>query len=180
MSNMNISIRKALESDIDTILPIEENAFGTHHWSKQSFISEFSNNYSTYLVAEMPEKKIAGYGGYWRVIDEGHITTLAVSLNYRRRHIADILLYFLIQDAYKFSVKWLTLEVRASNIPAINLYKKFKFEQLGIRKKYYQDNNEDAIMFWTKNINDPSFKKNLNNIFINISQNNLNADILQY
>ena len=153
---MNYKFRKADLKDIDNILDIEKNAYGKHHWSKDVFTKEFTNPYSTYFVCEhkLDTSKVVGYIGYWQIQDEGHITTLAISPLYKRKHIADKLLYLLITHAKGKAIKWLTLEVRVSNLPAINLYKKYNFKQLGIRKKYYQDNNEDALILWTENLND--------------------------
>lgn len=155
INDLNIDIRNAVHADIDQIMLIEPEAFGKHHWSKQSFINEFASNYSHYFVAELnhTQKQIIGYIGYWIIQDEGHITTLAVSSMYKRKHLADILLYTLIRDTIKNSINWLTLEVRATNVAAVNLYKKYGFKQLGIRKYYYQDNNEDALILWTDKIN---------------------------
>ena len=167
---MDTVIRNAHVDDIDCILAIDREAFGKNHWSYTSFFNEFSNTYGTYLVAEYKTSSstIVGYIGYWKVRDEGHITTLAVDYKYRKNHIADILLYSLINSSYKNQIKWLTLEVRVSNLPAINLYNKFMFKQIGVRKKYYQDNNEDALILWTENINSYEFKKNLNEIYTGI------------
>lgn len=182
LKDIYVNIRPANINDIDRIMEIEPEAFGKHHWSKQSFTNEFSGNYSRYFIAETEEepKNLIGYIGYWMIQDEGHITTLAVSPFYKRNHIADILLYTLINDSYQFNIKWLTLEVRSSNIPAINLYKKYRFKQLGIRKNYYQDNNEDALILWTENINNEDY---LNEIEKNISLflgKELDADKYQY
>ena len=77
---------------------------------------------------------------------------MVVCQKHRKKHIADILLYNLLNSALKEGVKWLTLEVRISNSSAIGLYLKYKFKQLGIRKGYYQDNNEDALILWTDDI----------------------------
>ena len=161
MSNHNKYIfRKAILKDIDDILNIEKIAYGKHHWSKDVFTKEFKNQYSTYFVCEYntDKPKVIGYIGYWQIEDEGHITTLAISNSYKRKHVADKLLYILMNDARSKDIKWLTLEVRLSNLPAINLYKKYNFKQLGIRKKYYQDNNEDALILWTENLNDDKYR----------------------
>ena len=166
MNDLNIYIRSAHINDIDKIMLIEPLAFGKFHWSKETFNKQISNEHSKFFVCGSNdpisnENKIIGYIGYWLVIDEGHITTVAVSPFYRRRHVADILLYSLINHAIKHQIKWLTLEVRVSNKSAINLYKKYRFKQLGIRKKYYQDTNEDALILWTENILTPEFQSTL-------------------
>ncbi len=165
-------IRKAVLEDLYKMLEIEKEAFGKHHWSYQAFESELNNQYSTYFVCSdiLDEKGVIGYVGYWKVLDEGHITTIAVDSSYRRRHIADILLYKIIQDAIKKNILWLTLEVRNSNLAAINLYKKFKFSQLGIRKGYYQDNNEDALILWTNKISSNEYRSYISEVLSEIVQ----------
>ena len=147
----NLSIRPAKTANIKEIVEIDKIAFGKNYWNYNVFTNEFNNQYSKYFIAtNIDDNIIKGYIGYWKVFNEGHITTLAVLPFYRRNHIADKLLYSLIVNSIKNNIKWLTLEVRISNLPAIYLYEKFKFKQLGIRKKYYQDNNEDALLLWSQ------------------------------
>ncbi len=161
-------IRKAITKDINNLLHIDLASFGNHHWSYNAFLSEFTSDYSNYLVCvdSLNESTIIGYIGYWKILDEGHITTLAINPNHRRNHFADILLYKLIYSAIKKKIRWLTLEVRVSNIAAQNLYYKFQFKNLGIRKKYYQDNNEDALILWTNNISSPRYIEHINSLIV--------------
>lgn len=175
----NLEIRKSKILDIDDILVIEPLCFGRHHWSANAFTNEFNSKYSTYKSA-LVNNKVIGYIGSWIIGDEGHITTLAVHPNYRKKHIADILLYSLFIELKSQNVKWLTLEVRVSNIPAINLYNKFRFKQLGIRKKYYQDNNEDGLILWTENIQTKENDLLLEDILCQIKNKVSNTDKLQY
>ena len=164
-------IRKAIINDVNTLVKIERESYGKHHWSEQTFINELNNSCSNYFVfLHKRFNKIIGYVGYWKLKNEGHITTLAVAEDFRGLGIADILLYFLINHAIKNSVTSLTLEVRVSNVPAIALYKKHGFNEFGIRKKYYQDNNEDALILWIFNIG----------INYRLKGNEPHADILQY
>ena len=180
INKFQYEIRLSKKEDIEQLYSIETTAYGKSHWSKDSFLNELNSNYSKIFVAEIPNiNKIIGYAGYWLIGFEGHITTIAIDANFRRRHVADILLYNIIKDAIANNIKWLTLEVRASNIPALCLYNKFKFNQLGIRKKYYQDNNEDAIILWTDDISDKSYQILIDSIYSNI-QNDSDADIFQY
>ncbi|OGI20565.1 MAG: ribosomal-protein-alanine N-acetyltransferase [Candidatus Melainabacteria bacterium RIFCSPHIGHO2_02_FULL_34_12] len=175
---MNILIRKMKLEDIDSIINIERSISSINHWSKETYINEIENKYSRYFIYELDiSHEIIGYIGYWIINDEGHIITLAVSPFYRNKGVADKLLYTLIKDAISKSVKWLTLEVRISNAPAINLYNKYKFKQLGIRKKYYQDNGEDALILWSENLQD-DFYMNMKNPFLSIIIENTTADKL--
>jgi ribosomal-protein-alanine N-acetyltransferase len=153
-----ISIVEMTAEDIDSVVQIEADAYGEHHWSKSSFYDEMSNNLAKYYLAKTPDNEIVGYAGTWHIIDEGHITTIAVKNKYRRMHIGESLIVKILEDCYKEGIKYLTLEVRVSNLPAIGLYSKYGFNSLGTRKGYYQDNNEDALIMWTENIFYDKFK----------------------
>ncbi len=168
MSVVNLSkiiINRMTRDDVESVVEIEEEAYGRHHWTKSSFYDEMSNNLAKYYTAKTPDGKLVGYAGTWHILEEGHITTIAVKNDYLRNHIGEALIYQIIEDCYKDGVKYLTLEVRVSNIPAIKLYEKYGFQSLGTRKGYYQDNNEDALIMWTENIFYDKFKvKYLENI----------------
>ena len=92
--------------------------------------------------------KVVGYVGMWVILDEGHITNLAVDPAYRRKGIGRALLEHLITEGKKRGVRFLTLEVRSSNLVAQQLYRKLGFYEAGVRPGYYQDNQEDAIIMW--------------------------------
>ena len=153
-----ITIDYMKKEDIESVVRIEEEAYGKHHWAKSSFYDEMSNNLAKYYTAKLFNGEIVGYAGTWHIIDEGHITTIAVRNDYLRNHIGEAIIQKIIDDCYKNKIKYLTLEVRASNIPAIKLYEKYGFQSLGTRKGYYQDNDEDALIMWTENIFYDKFK----------------------
>lgn len=158
-------IRLMKEKDINDIMKIEEVSFGTHHWTKESFRSEIRNKTGNYYVLIDDETdELLGYCGYWLIMDESHVTTIAVHPDYRRKHLGELLLQHLIESSVKRQAKWLTLEVRASNIGAQNLYYKYQFSSLGLRRKYYQDNNEDALIMWTNDIHSKEFQNNYNTL----------------
>ena len=100
-----------------------------------------------------------GYLGAWLIFEEAHVTTIAVKEEYQKQGIANILMMTLIDECYKNMVKYITLEVRVSNVPALGLYAKWGFKDIGVRKGYYQDNNEDALIMFTENIFHEKFKK---------------------
>ena len=154
----DISIMPMTSDDVEAVVKIEEEAYGKHHWAKSSFYDEMSNNLAKYYVAKLPSGELVGYAGTWHIIDEGHITTIAVKKEFLRNHIGEAIIQKIIDDCYKNNIKYLTLEVRVSNIPAIKLYEKYGFQSLGTRKGYYQDNNEDALIMWTENIFYDKFK----------------------
>jgi len=163
-----ITISQMSKDDVEAVVQIEAEAYGKHHWAKSSFYDEMSNNLAKYYVAKLPDGELVGYAGTWHIIDEGHITTIAVKKEYLRNHIGEAIIQKIIDDCYKNNIKYLTLEVRVSNIPAIKLYEKYGFQSLGTRKGYYQDNNEDALIMWTENIFYEKFKaiyeKNLSDL----------------
>lgn len=155
---MKLKIQPMQKSDVDEVLKIEEMAYGDHHWSKDSFYGELSNDLAHYYCAFDSENNLVGYAGAWRIVDEAHITTIAVKPELRRKKIGEMLLVRILEDCYKNEIKYVTLEVRVSNTAAIKLYEKYGFKSLGTRKGYYQNNNEDALIMWTENIFWDKFK----------------------
>lgn len=153
-----VYVRKMTPDDIDGVMAIEASAYGDHHWSKDSFLSEVTNELAHYYVLYAQDGTLAGYAGCWHILEEAHITTVAVHPDYRKRKFGQVLLSQIINNCYRDKIKYITLEVRVSNTPAINLYTKYGFSSFGTRKKYYQDNNEDALIMWTKNIFFDEFK----------------------
>lgn len=134
--------------DIDSVLKISELSF-PHPWSRRSFEQELENNFATYLVAKL-DNQVIGYGGMWIIIDEGHITNIAVHPDYRNLGVGDKILYEMISKCNEKKVVAMTLEVRVSNSVAQKLYSKYGFVEEGIRKNYYEDNGEDALLMWKR------------------------------
>ena len=155
---MNITIRRMQASDVDNVITIEEKAYGEHHWSKESFLNELSNELARYNCAFDEDGNLVGYSGCWQILEEVHITNIAVSPDFRRKKVGEKLLKRIVDECYENMAKYITLEVRVSNTPAINLYEKYGFKSLGVRKGYYQNNNEDALIMWTENIFYDKFK----------------------
>jgi len=104
---------------------------------------------------------IIGYGGVWLSVEEGHITTIAVSPDYRGLGVGELLLNGLIDQAINLNADVLTLEVRVSNLVAQQLYLKYGFKPAGTRPRYYTDNGEDALMMWTDPIRSPAYQERL-------------------
>ncbi|MCI5727591.1 MAG: ribosomal protein S18-alanine N-acetyltransferase [Clostridium sp.] len=119
-------------------------------WSLDSINKELDNKNAKYIVAVTENNEVVGFIGLWIVLDEGDITNVAVHPNYRKQKIASLLIEYVINNMKNWNISSLTLEVRKSNIPAQNLYKKFNFNVSGIRKNFYSDNNEDAYIMWLK------------------------------
>jgi len=105
-------------------------------------------------IAPAPPDQVtlAGYAGLWLVIDEAHVTTIAVRPAYRGRGLGELLLVALTEIALDINARWLTLEVRVSNEVAQGLYRKYGFRPSGVRHRYYSDNHEDALIMWTDEI----------------------------
>ncbi len=155
---LTVKIKPMEKADLDSVVLLEENAYGQHHWSKDSFMSELSNELAKYFSAFNEKNELIAYAGCWQILEEAHITTIAVSPEYRRKSLGEALLVTLLDKCYRDMIKYITLEVRVSNKPAISLYEKYDFKSLGVRKGYYQDNNEDALIMWTENIFYDKFK----------------------
>lgn len=143
----NLIIRRMTIEDLDDIIEVEKTSFSIG-WSRSSFEEELRNILATYLVAEL-ENKVIGYIGMWFVIDECHITNVAVHSNYRKKKIATMLVKRMFELCEEHLSTYVTLEVRKNNLPAQCLYKKFGFNEEAVRKEYYKnpDNTrEDAII----------------------------------
>jgi ribosomal-protein-alanine N-acetyltransferase len=144
-------IRPITSADIDAVWDIEKMCFSVP-WSRQSFVLEVEKNRcARYVVAEH-SGAVVGYGGMWLIVDEAHITNIAVHPLFRRKGIGEAILKALVTEAHRMGIDRMTLEVRASNIAAQSLYKKLGFVEVGVRKGYYSDNNEDAIIMWNFSI----------------------------
>jgi ribosomal-protein-alanine N-acetyltransferase len=153
-------IRRMMLSDLDQVCIIEADAYGEVHWTRDNFVSELDNTVGDYNVLYKNENEILGYLGSWMIIDEMHITTIATAKNHTRKGVAEALLIAQIFKALEQNIKALTLEVRVSNIKAQGLYEKYLFKRQGIRKRYYEDTLESALIMWTEDINSDEFQKN--------------------
>ncbi|MEC0170573.1 ribosomal protein S18-alanine N-acetyltransferase [Paenibacillus graminis] len=133
--------------DIPHILIIEREAF-TMPWTEEAFRNELTHNhFAKYMVMEL-HGHIIGYAGMWAIVDEAHVTNIALLEAYRGRKWGERLLDELMKTAAFLGMKSITLEVRVSNEVAQNLYRKKGFRPAGTRKGYYSDNREDALIMW--------------------------------
>lgn len=144
----NIKIMPIENKYISGVLNVSTLSFPVT-WSRESFKSELSNKYARYLVA-VEDQVVVGFGGMWVILDEAHITNIAVHPEFRGCGISNLLIDGLISICDKENVTAMTLEVRRSNERAQNLYKKFGFHEDGIRAGYYEDNKEDAVIMWKR------------------------------
>ena len=146
-------IRRMRLKDLDGVAALEEATFA-RPWSRESFRQELTRNaVARYLVAE-EDGRILGYAGAWVILDESHITNIAVREEARGRGIGRKLTEELLQVLSNLGASYATLEVRVSNLRAQNLYKSLGFISVGKRKRYYEDNNEDAYLMVCEHLPD--------------------------
>jgi ribosomal-protein-alanine N-acetyltransferase len=165
--------------DIRGVMEIERVSFSSP-WSARAYRYELlENDLSHYFVARQcqmgrPESgllarvrrsmgagirpSILGYGGFWMMVDEAHISTIAVQPHWRRRGIGELLLVAMLDRAIELGAEIATLEVRVSNVTAQNLYRKYGFRKAGLRRRYYRDSDEDALIMSTERLTSATFQ----------------------
>ncbi|WP_368654039.1 ribosomal protein S18-alanine N-acetyltransferase [Ornithinibacillus sp. 4-3] len=140
-------IRKMLETDLEQVMNVEQHSFPTP-WPEEIFRQEITQNqHAHYFVVELNEE-IIGYAGTWIVADDAQITNIAILPTFRGRKVGQQLFAHVLQYAMQMGVSHLSLEVRVSNVVAQKMYRKFGLVPGGIRKNYYTDNLEDALVMW--------------------------------
>lgn len=156
----DLTIRRMLVSDVDEVMAIERATFATP-WSRESFLREMEKNVAArYLVAQR-DGRIVGYAGAWVILDESHITNIAVAEAERGQGIGRRLVEALMQYLSNLGAAYATLEVRVSNERAQHLYESVGFIRVGKRKRYYEDNGEDAWLMVCERMPevDPDFEE---------------------
>jgi len=135
--------------DLEEVVLLERKCF-SDPWSLDTFVHEITKNHmASYVVAvDESNNKVVGYAGMWIILDEAHITNVGVLPEYRGKGIGLLLMNRQLKDSIVAGAVKMTLEARISNNVAISLYEKLGFTQVGIRKKYYEDNKEDAVIMW--------------------------------
>lgn len=146
-----IAVRSMRIEDLPAVIDIDRASF-TMPWSDRTYRYELTRNQAAELFVAEKDGRIVGYIGTWQIIDECHISTLAVENENRRQGIAQRLLLHALRRALAKGITTATLEVRVSNQAAIDLYRKFAFEITGRRKAYYRDNGEDAYIMTAEGI----------------------------
>lgn len=145
----DVMIRPMELSDLDQVEEIEKKSFTTI-WSKKLYRRELiENHFAHYFVIEKQNNMI-GFCGIWLVLDEAQVTNIAIDPVYRGQGYGGLLFQYMLKRAIIQGAANLSLEVRKSNIQAQRLYQKFGLQPAGIRKNYYTDNNEDAIVMWVR------------------------------
>jgi [ribosomal protein S18]-alanine N-acetyltransferase len=147
-------------ADLDVVQAIERASFSSP-WPPNAYRSELeTNRLANYLVARV-DGEIVGYGGMWLMVDEAHITTFAVHPAWRRQRIGERLLIAFLDLAVERRAHEATLEVRLSNLAARRLYEKYGFRPVGLRPRYYSDDNEDALIMTTEPLDEQRMRERL-------------------
>lgn len=134
-------------SDLSRIEVIENHSFSAP-WPRQAFYNELVFNQFAHYTVVTVDGIVAGYCGFWLILDEAHITNIAIHPDYRGTGLGEATLLYVMDLARKLGADKMTLEVRVSNTVAQSLYDKLGFTRAGLRKEYYTDNKEDAIIMW--------------------------------
>ena len=160
---MRLEVSEMAGRDLDRIMELEHVAF-TCPWTRGMYERELEKEESCYLTIREGGTIIA-YGGVLLLLEEAHVMTMAVMHECRRRGVATRLLLEMINSAEAMGARFVTLEVRVSNQPAIELYKKFGFQIMGERKRYYMDNFENALIMWTEDITSLEYRRLLEGLW---------------
>ncbi|MBS4193242.1 ribosomal protein S18-alanine N-acetyltransferase [Bacillus sp. FJAT-49705] len=145
--NKSLTFRFLNENDVDEIHKIERESF-TMPWTKEAFYNEFTQNKFAVYVGLEEDGNIIGYCGVWIVLDEAHITNVAILPQYRGMKLGEALMREIMEVSADKGAMTMTLEVRVTNHIAQSLYRKLGFQNGAIRKNYYTDNQEDALVMW--------------------------------
>jgi [ribosomal protein S18]-alanine N-acetyltransferase len=150
-------IRRMRREDINAVMAIDCQCFPVP-WSENAFAAEVRNVSGYYLIAEA-QGELCGYIGCWIIMDELHITTLGVDPRIRRRRIGERLLAAVLEEAARRGARRASLEVRAGNHAARQLYEKYGFFPISRRARYYTDNGEDALVMWIEDMTRPAHRQ---------------------
>lgn len=149
---MNVYIRKMTVEDIPAVVELDQISFSLP-WPERSFRFELTDNPASRCWVAETDGRVVGMLVTWLFVDEAHIANIATHPDYRRRGIARKLLSYTLQSAMREGAQSSFLEVRESNLAAQEMYRKFGYVEVGRRKRYYRDNNEDAILMNLEKIN---------------------------
>ena len=155
-SEPTVHVQSMRRRHVRSVLKIEQEVY-PRPWSASLFISELAlRSTRAYFVARIG-RELVGYAGLMMSIDDGHVTTIAVDPRWHRNKIGTRLLLVLARDAIARGATSLTLEVRMSNRGAQDMYRRFGFAPVGVRKNYYQEVNEDALVMWAHEVDGPEY-----------------------
>jgi ribosomal-protein-alanine N-acetyltransferase len=154
------TIESMATSDIGAVTRIERASFATV-WPSDAFFNELNTNKLAHYFVGRLEGRIVAYGGIWVILEDSHVTTLAVDPEYRQRRFGELLLLRLIDEAIARGAAWMTLEVRESNAVAQRLYRKYGFTTVTMRTGYYSDDNESALIMWAGSLKSELYRNRI-------------------
>ncbi len=159
-----MTISRMTPSDIRSVMRIEALSFSTS-WPPSAFASELNDNklahYFVGRVGDGERAEIVAYGGIWVILEDSHITTIAVHPDWRGRKYGEEMLVYLLHEAIARGASWITLEARESNSVAQALYRKYGFTIVSTRRAYYSDNGENAVVMWAGNLRGDLYRNRL-------------------
>lgn len=164
---MNLELHPLTDQWLDAAVELDRLALGGM-WTRSGYQREMDSSNSELLVllsgavrGDDRSRPLIALGCMWAILDEAHITLLAVHPDFQRQGLGQAMLLALLMAARERNLSWATLEVRASNRVAIDLYAKFGFTEVGKRPKYYPDNGEDALILWRRGLQSDEFAQSL-------------------
>ena len=146
-----LSIAPMAGADVREVMRIEQQSFTTT-WPANAFYQELNDNRLAHYYVGRIGDNIVAYGGIWVILEDSHITTIAVEPRHRGHRYGEVMLIKLLDEAIARGASWMTLEVRESNDVAQALYRKYGFTTVSTRRGYYSDNNENALVMWAGNL----------------------------
>jgi ribosomal-protein-alanine N-acetyltransferase len=155
-----LEIARMAVDDIPAVLSIESLSFASA-WPTNAFQNELRDNKLAHYFVGRLDGKIVAYGGIWVILEDSHVTTIAVHPDQRGRRLGEEMLVHLLDEAIERGASWITLEVRETNDVAQKLYRKYGFTVVSTRRGYYSDNNESALVMWAGNLRGPLYASRL-------------------
>lgn len=155
-----LSVLPMTSADVPAVIRIERASFSTV-WPSDAFFNELGTNKLAHYFVGRIDDRIVTYGGIWVILEDSHITTLAVDPDYRGKRFGEVLLLRLVDEALERGAAWMTLEVRESNAVAQQLYRKYGFTTVTMRRGYYSDDNESALVMWAGNLKSELYRNRL-------------------
>lgn len=163
-----IVIEPMTTADIGDVTRIERASFATI-WPTDAFYNELRTNKLAHYFVGRLAGRIVAYGGMWVILEDSHVTTLAVDPEYRGKRFGEIVLLRLIDEAIERGAAWMTLEVRESNAVAQRLYRKYGFTTVTMRTGYYSDDNESALIMWAGSLKSDLYRNRLNALRLRVT-----------
>jgi ribosomal-protein-alanine N-acetyltransferase len=155
-----LAVEPMTDADVKEVLRIEQQSFSTT-WPPNAFYQELHDNKLAHYYVGRVGGRVVAYGGIWVILEDSHVTTIAVAPEFRGKKFGEIMLLHLLDEAIGRGASWMTLEVRESNAIAQALYRKYGFTTVSTRKGYYSDNNENALVMWAGNLKSEIYKNRL-------------------